>query len=154
MKQQQVFGEFSKAAHTWQKRVFELNLKHKIMNHPVFPWHILHPFVPRQSEDAAPSHIPEDELAPDSETKVTTSTQPLKKTGKSSPSKKGKDKVTEPVSKTEDESDFEATPSPSPTRKKRKTEGAAKKRRTTLTDAAISHYYSSSDEEEQPSSPM
>ena len=132
MKQQQVFGEFSKAAHTWQKRVFELNLKHKIMNPPVFPKHILQPFVPLQSEATAPSHAPEDELAPNSKTEETPSPQHLKKTKKAIPSKKGKEKVTKPVSEAEDESDFEVTPSTSPSRQKRKIVGVAKKRRTML----------------------
>ena len=116
VKQQHDFWEFAKAAHTRQKRVFELNLKHKIMNPPLFPEHILQPSVPMQSEAVAPSHAPEDEPAPDSETKETPSPPPLLKTKKASPSRKGKEKVTKHVSEVEDEFDFEVTPSPSPAR--------------------------------------
>ena len=41
LQQQKVFWEFVKAAHIWQKRVFELNLKHKVMNPPIFPNELL-----------------------------------------------------------------------------------------------------------------
>ncbi|KAL5579151.1 hypothetical protein UlMin_011593 [Ulmus minor] len=37
LEQQKVFWAFVKAVHIWHKRVFELNLKHKIMNPPLFP---------------------------------------------------------------------------------------------------------------------
>ena len=43
--QQQAFGEFSKVAHIWQKRTFELNFKNMVINSPAFPDTILQPFV-------------------------------------------------------------------------------------------------------------
>ena len=62
--------------------------------------------------------------------------------------------MTESVPETEVESDFEATPSPSPVMKKGKIVGSAKKRRTALSAAALCHYYSSTDKKEQLSTPM
>ena len=55
-----------------------------------------------------------------------------------------------PTAKIEEDSDFEATPSPPP-KKKRKTTSAAKKGKKKMTAMEISHYYSSTFEEQTPS---
>ena len=55
MAQQQKFWQFEKEAHTWMKRMFQLNFPKKLLNSPVFPDDILVPFVSATVEPAAPS---------------------------------------------------------------------------------------------------
>ena len=55
--QQQKFWAFEKEAHTWMKRMFQLNFPKKLLNSPVFPDEILLPFMSATSEAAAPSQV-------------------------------------------------------------------------------------------------
>ncbi|KAL5549974.1 hypothetical protein UlMin_000150 [Ulmus minor] len=70
LEQQKLFWGFVKAAHIWQKRVFELNLKHKIMNPPLFPDELLASMPADPNTSAAPT---DDEL----ESETTPIPQPM-----------------------------------------------------------------------------
>ena len=110
IQQQQTFWEFAKTAYIWQKITFELNLKKKVMNPPVFPDNILQPYVQAPSKPDAPSRMTEDESEHDSEAEVTPSPLPPKKAKKAIASKKGKEKILETTTKLEEDLEIETTP--------------------------------------------
>ena len=168
LEQQKFFWGFVKAAHIWQKRVFELNLKHKIMNPPLFPDELL-ASIPAEPNTSARTSSPAAPTDDELESETTPIPQPMQK-GKTakdgrqvkdkgaSSREKGKEKAVD-IDKSETESDSGIPPSPPPRkkvkvatpdslRKKARTTTTPKKKRSQLTAAEIAHYYSSTDDEQ------
>ena len=158
LEQQKVFWAFVKAAHIWQKRVFELNLKHKILNPPLFPDELLASMPADQTTSAqvsSPEEPADDEL--DSET--TPIHQPVQQDKAAKDSKQVQDKGKAVADDNPDaDSDLGVTPSPpprkkvkvatsAPLRKTTKSTTPPRKKRSQLTASEISHYYSSTDDE-------
>ena len=78
---------------------------------------------------------------PQSET--TPSLPPQKKAKKANSSKKGKEKMLEPIAESDEELESDATPSPPPLKKGKAAMSSMKGKRK-MTTEEISHYYSSS----------
>ena len=76
LEQQKIFWAFVKAAHIWQKRVFELNLKHKIMNPPLFPDELL-ASMPADPNTSAQVSSPADPTDDELESETTPTPQPV-----------------------------------------------------------------------------
>lgn len=97
--QQRRVWTFLKDAHTWQKRMFQLNFSKKLMNCPIFPDEVFSPFEPTPGEpskeadteadrDADQPHISEDGTDSDS-------LSAREETSSPKVSKKGKEKLPE-----------------------------------------------------------
>ena len=138
--------------------MFELNLKHKVMNPPIFPKEIL-VSMPTNRTASAPVSSLVDQPDVELDYEPTRSPQPAQKGKATNVTKKGKSKGASSLRigkekvfavEPDDESNFKVTPSPPPS-KKRKTVNAEKKGKKKMSGAESAHYYSSTSEEHTPS---
>ena len=173
--QQQKFWAFEKEAHTWIKRMFQLNFPKKLLNSPVFPDEILLPFVPATSDPVAPDCVASPAGQCDIEEEAMPAPQPLRTRTKAKASHKGMEKVPDSLISSSESwldrvpTEPESTPTP-PLKKKPKTAASLsgkkattatssppakptksttppRKKMSQLVAAEISHYYSSTDDE-------
>ena len=132
--------------------MFQLNFSKKLINCPVFPDEVLHPFVPStvaakeaieqvENVDTSPMHSHEEHSEEELVFQPTPSAQKPKPI---STSKKGKEKLPEFM---EHIFEDEAIPSPPPHKKAKRTT-SSKKGQTKMSAVYISHFYSSSFEDE------